>query len=129
MVLEHDRAAVEIQQALLLELGQRQRDRLSRRADQVRHLLMGDLQADLGAVLAVDAVLLAELQRQGRALGLDATRSMVRIAVTDSGSGIPAEALPRVFDPLYWTKPRTEGSGSRSRSRSCSSLSSASADA
>jgi nitrogen-specific signal transduction histidine kinase len=54
---------------------------------------------------------------------------MVRIAVTDSGSGIPAEALPRVFDPLYWTKPRTEGSGSRSRSRSCSSLSSASADA
>jgi signal transduction histidine kinase len=36
---------------------------------------------------------------------------MVCIAVTDSGCGIPPAALPRVFDPFYSTKPRTDGTG------------------
>jgi signal transduction histidine kinase len=36
---------------------------------------------------------------------------MVCIAVNDTGCGIPAGVLPRLFDPFYSTKPRTEGTG------------------
>lgn len=39
---------------------------------------------------------------------LVATRS-VRLAVHDSGSGIPAELLPKIFDPFFTTK--SEGTG------------------
>lgn len=35
----------------------------------------------------------------------------VRIAATDTGSGIPPEALGRVFEPFFTTKPVGEGTG------------------
>ncbi len=35
----------------------------------------------------------------------------VRIAVRDTGPGIPAEALPRIFEPFYSTKAPDQGSG------------------
>ncbi len=35
----------------------------------------------------------------------------VEIAVQDSGPGIPAAALPRIFDPFYTTRPRGQGAG------------------
>ncbi len=35
----------------------------------------------------------------------------VRVAVRDTGRGIPAEHLPRLFEPFFTTKPVGEGSG------------------
>ncbi len=39
------------------------------------------------------------------------TGQYVRIAVRDYGSGIPADVLPRIFDPYFTTKPRGAGLG------------------
>ncbi len=36
---------------------------------------------------------------------------VVRIAVTDSGPGIPAEIVDRVFDPFFSTKETGQGTG------------------
>jgi PAS domain S-box-containing protein len=38
-------------------------------------------------------------------------RGWVRLSVTDTGPGIPAEALARVFEPFHTTKPRAPGLG------------------
>jgi len=35
----------------------------------------------------------------------------VRIAVSDDGEGIPAEVLPRIFEPFFSTKPTGRGTG------------------
>jgi len=34
-----------------------------------------------------------------------------KISITDSGSGIPGEILPKIFEPFFTTKPAGEGSG------------------
>lgn len=36
---------------------------------------------------------------------------MVELSVLDTGSGIPAEVLPKIFDPFFTTKPVGEGTG------------------
>ena len=44
-------------------------------------------------------------------VGVADAESMVEIVVRDSGTGIPAEVLDRIFEPFYTTKPAGEGSG------------------
>ena len=41
----------------------------------------------------------------------DDGRPGVAIEVRDSGSGIPADVLPKIFDPFFSTKPAREGAG------------------
>ena len=41
----------------------------------------------------------------------DETSPSVRIAVTDTGSGIPANILPHIFEPLFTTKSKGTGLG------------------
>ncbi len=41
----------------------------------------------------------------------DDGRPGVAIEVRDTGSGIPEDALPRIFDPFFSTKPAREGAG------------------
>lgn len=42
---------------------------------------------------------------------LDATRPYLRIAVEDTGVGIPADVLPKIFDPFFTTKTQGKGTG------------------
>lgn len=61
------------------------------------NLYLNALQAmEGGGVLRVEA-----LEEDGRAI----------LTVTDSGSGIPAEHLPHIFDPYFTTKPKGVGLG------------------
>jgi signal transduction histidine kinase len=52
------------------------------------------------------------LDGQGEiAIETQAAEGGVSVRVIDNGPGIPDEVMPRMFDPLYTTKPRGEGSG------------------
>jgi signal transduction histidine kinase len=42
---------------------------------------------------------------------LSATPGGVRLTVADSGTGIPADVLPRIFEPWVTTKPTGQGTG------------------
>ena len=42
---------------------------------------------------------------------LESTPGWVRLHVEDTGKGIPAEHLPRIFNPFFTTKPPGEGTG------------------
>lgn len=55
---------------------------------------------------------LQAMDNQGT-LRIDAKQqdSWVMVSITDSGSGIPAEILPKIFEPFFTTKPVGEGSG------------------
>ena len=54
-----------------------------------------------------------EAMPQGGTLTLECVRTgrEVHLRVRDSGIGIPAEQVPRIFEPLYTTKPGGTGLG------------------
>jgi two-component system, sporulation sensor kinase E len=54
-----------------------------------------------------------EAMPQGGTLTLECVRTVtaVQLRVSDSGMGIPAERVPRIFEPLYTTKPGGTGMG------------------
>jgi two-component system, sporulation sensor kinase E len=54
-----------------------------------------------------------EAMPQGGTLTLECVRTAtaVQLRVGDSGTGIPAERVPRIFEPLYTTKPGGTGMG------------------
>ncbi|MFB2968579.1 AAA family ATPase [Aerosakkonema sp. BLCC-F183] len=44
-------------------------------------------------------------------INVTAQDSCLNISITDSGTGIPPEIMPRIFEPFFTTKPAGEGSG------------------
>ena len=54
-----------------------------------------------------------EAMPQGGTLTLECVRTTtaVQLRVVDCGTGIPAERVPRIFEPLYTTKPGGTGMG------------------
>ena len=71
----------------------------------------GQLQQALVALM-VNAV---EAMPDGGTLRIRATREAdsheVRVRISDTGAGIPPEALPRIFEPFFTTKPGGKGVG------------------
>jgi two-component system NtrC family sensor kinase len=78
------------------------------------NLMMNAVQAipETGGRIDVTA---EEVDRSAYAKELDlpphAGSRLIRVSVRDTGTGIPADALGRVFDPFYTTKPVGQGSG------------------
>ena len=65
----------------------------------VLNILLNAIQAiEPGATLAVSTQ-------------FDAARSEIRLAITDTGPGIPESVLGRIFDPFFTTKPQGVGTG------------------
>lgn len=63
----------------------------------------------VNAIHACEARRAAEGSRVDIRLGLQG--GQFQLAVSDNGSGIPAEVRPRIFEPLFTTKPEGKGTG------------------
>lgn len=61
--------------------------------------------------LMTNAAQAIEHDRGKLLLKTEADDQQVYVSVQDNGKGIPANELPRIFDPFYTTKPTGEGTG------------------
>jgi PAS domain S-box-containing protein len=64
-----------------------------------------------GGVLGVTVARVRSTQARTLARGTLVAGEYVRLTVTDTGSGIPPEAMERIFDPFFTTKNVGEGTG------------------
>jgi len=64
-----------------------------------------------GGVLGVTVARVRSTQARTLARGSLVPGEYVRLTVTDTGAGIPAEAMERIFDPFFTTKNVGEGTG------------------
>lgn len=60
---------------------------------------------------AAQAIPQGQAKRNEISVSLYEEGGLVVVQITDTGRGIPADVLPRIFEPFYTTKPIGEGSG------------------
>jgi PAS domain S-box-containing protein len=94
---------------------------LRRERVEVSVLLPDDLPAVRGGQIAIEQVLVNLLNNARDAMAESETRrirlearlegDLVRLDVTDTGSGVPEDKLERIFEPFYTTKPVGRGTG------------------
>ena len=88
---------------------------------------VAEIQTEFGPMLEIECmasqlnqVFLHLLQNAAQAIGPERGRITVRcgsegseawVEISDTGAGIAAEALPRIFDPFYTTRPIGKGTG------------------
>ncbi len=70
---------------------------------QLNHVFMNII---LNAAQAMEGKGRLEIQT-----GLDASRGLVMVKISDTGPGIPEDVIPHVFEPFYTTKEEGKGTG------------------
>ncbi len=72
--------------------------------------LLGQIVLNL-AVNALHAVAEGDPENQIVRISTEAHQNMVRLVVEDTGSGIPEDVLPHIYDPFFTTKEQGKGTG------------------